>query len=103
MQPEMLRSMGPRSYRKSRSSKRRWIASATGIDLAFARAQKSPPGQQMTSFRVFRLAVPKPRGTRRCQRSEEHTSELQSRPHLVCRLLLAKKKTLDITVPVDTT
>src|SRR3989442_10472371 len=26
------------------------------------------------------------------KRSEEHTSELQSRPHLVCRLLLEKKK-----------
>src|SRR5690625_5633852 len=26
------------------------------------------------------------------RRSEEHTSELQSRGHLVCRLLLAKKK-----------
>src|SRR5690554_7744941 len=25
------------------------------------------------------------------RRSEEHTSELQSRPHLVCRLLLEKK------------
>src|SRR3989442_10036759 len=25
-------------------------------------------------------------------RSDEHTSELQSRPHLVCRLLLEKKK-----------
>src|SRR5437870_7439101 len=32
-----------------------------------------------------------PAGTRR--RSEEHTSELQSRGHLVCRLLLEKKKT----------
>src|SRR5690554_4940728 len=30
-------------------------------------------------------------GTTR-MRSEEHTSELQSRPHLVCRLLLEKKK-----------
>src|SRR3989442_9252172 len=29
---------------------------------------------------------------RQCARSEEHTSELQSRPHLVCRLLLEKKK-----------
>src|SRR3989442_3798478 len=29
---------------------------------------------------------------RRDGRSEEHTSELQSRPHLVCRLLLEKKK-----------
>src|SRR2546422_2569188 len=27
-----------------------------------------------------------------CYRSEEHTSELQSRLHLVCRLLLEKKK-----------
>src|SRR5690625_6105558 len=31
-------------------------------------------------------------GTRRLLRSEEHTSELQSRGHLVCRLLLEKKK-----------
>src|SRR5690554_545832 len=30
-------------------------------------------------------------------RSEEHTSELQSRPHLVCRLLLEKKKKRQIT------
>src|SRR2546422_6800722 len=30
-------------------------------------------------------------------RSEEHTSELQSRLHLVCRLLLEKKKNLDGT------
>src|SRR2546429_2815463 len=29
-----------------------------------------------------------------CFRSEEHTSELQSRLHLVCRLLLEKKKTI---------
>src|SRR5205809_5847582 len=32
------------------------------------------------------------RGARADQRSEEHTSELQSRLHLVCRLLLEKKK-----------
>src|SRR2546422_4533484 len=30
------------------------------------------------------------------QRSEEHTSELQSRLHLVCRLLLEKKKKTDL-------
>src|SRR2546427_5802282 len=29
-----------------------------------------------------------------CQRSEEHTSELQSQSNLVCRLLLEKKKDL---------
>src|SRR2546422_2598815 len=32
------------------------------------------------------------RAAARCPRSEEHTSELQSRLHLVCRLLLEKKK-----------
>src|SRR5436305_12078548 len=30
------------------------------------------------------------------ERSEEHTSELQSRPHLVCRLLLEKKKDIPV-------
>src|SRR5437660_4513109 len=35
---------------------------------------------------------PPPLSTPR-RRSEEHTSELQSRGHLVCRLLLEKKKT----------
>src|SRR5690554_4931840 len=35
----------------------------------------------------------------RCgRRSEEHTSELQSRPHLVCRLLLEKKKHKKVTI-----
>src|SRR2546429_4138383 len=34
-------------------------------------------------------------------RSEEHTSELQSRLHLVCRLLLEKKKKLETTFPPD--
>src|SRR5215203_7396944 len=29
---------------------------------------------------------------KRCSRSEEHTSELQSRQYLVCRLLLEKKQ-----------
>src|SRR5437870_8906832 len=39
----------------------------------------------------FTLAAARPRPT--WPRSEEHTSELQSRGHLVCRLLLEKKKT----------
>src|SRR3989449_8302699 len=35
-------------------------------------------------------------------RSEEHTSELQSRLHLVCRLLLEKKKKpTNLTRPID--
>src|SRR2546425_3933066 len=37
-------------------------------------------------------ADPEPRVLLRLQRSEEHTSELQSLAYLVCRLLLEKKK-----------
>src|SRR2546422_4851858 len=41
--------------------------------------------------------------TGRFQRSEEHTSELQSRLHLVCRLLLEKKKkNKTVTITDDT-
>src|SRR5439155_24714832 len=39
---------------------------------------------------AFRRGAVRPRAAAR--RSEEHTSELQSRGHLVCRLLLEKKK-----------
>src|SRR5207302_6265966 len=40
---------------------------------------------------------------RRPARSEEHTSELQSRENLVCRLLLEKKKIYDGSRPGDPT
>src|SRR5687768_17675067 len=43
------------------------------------------------SVSLLALAVA-PRRQQRDGRSEEHTSELQSRLHLVCRLLLEKKK-----------
>src|SRR3989442_7322883 len=42
--------------------------------------------------RVYAKAQQLKAATGRHGRSEEHTSELQSRPHLVCRLLLEKKK-----------
>src|SRR3989449_4676360 len=44
---------------------------------------------------VAAISAPAAAASRRAQggaRSEEHTSELQSRLHLVCRLLLEKKK-----------
>src|SRR2546429_7181874 len=44
----------------------------------------------VSSCRMTR-ALPEPNAMRSA-RSEEHTSELQSRLHLVCRLLLEKKK-----------
>src|SRR6266436_8611206 len=39
----------------------------------------------------------------RMRRSEEHTSELQSRLHLVCRLLLEKKKKTTLITPTTPT
>src|SRR2546422_8541606 len=44
-----------------------------------------------TTSRAQRRQVCESRGST-AMRSEEHTSELQSRLHLVCRLLLEKKK-----------
>src|SRR5687768_18302476 len=47
----------------------------------------------------FEISVTSWRAPRRSPiRSEEHTSELQSRLHLVCRLLLEKKNTSPISV-----
>src|SRR5690554_7500392 len=47
--------------------------------------------KRSTGTRV--ITQPQTRQEQWLVRSEEHTSELQSRPHLVCRLLLEKKKT----------
>src|SRR3712207_6869983 len=54
----------------------------------------------------FHLACALPLSTLVCRnlvatsRSEEHTSELQSRQYLVCRLLLEKKNTLSWSHPL---
>src|SRR3989442_8745893 len=51
------------------------------------------PGQRLrrAGRPARRRRRPERRGGGGDHRSEEHTSELQSRPHLVCRLLLEKK------------
>src|SRR5258708_12445228 len=54
------------------------------------------PGRVLNDV-VVRDAVP-----RDGPRSEEHTSELQSPDHLVCRLLLEKKKTNKTTLYTNT-
>src|SRR5258708_15056022 len=46
-------------------------------------------------------ATPPPMPRRPTSRSEEHTSELQSPDHLVCRLLLEKKKNTEKHQPPD--
>src|SRR3989442_8279933 len=45
---------------------------------------------------------PRRREQRPARRSEEHTSELPSPPHLVCRLLLEKKKKRDWSACIGT-
>src|SRR5260221_8344006 len=65
------------------------------------RSRRSPERRTWPPARCFRKdhsssstrsRDPRPPTTTRPQRSEEHTSELQSHSDLVCRLLLEKKK-----------
>src|SRR3712207_8028202 len=73
------------------------------------RASRTPPRAELRP-RAARRIAPRPsaatrpsrnrdpkRRTRAARRSEEHTSELQSRQYLVCRLLLEKKKNTSLT------
>src|SRR2546422_8277570 len=53
-------------------------------------------GRERDVRRAVRHPDPRP-GAWSLTRSEEHTSELQSRLHLVCRLLLEKKKKTEET------
>src|SRR5690554_7558450 len=69
---------------KSTLSRRiRQLEEAVGQPLLLRQSRKVVPND---AGRVFY------RYSNDILRSEEHTSELQSRPHLVCRLLLEKKK-----------
>src|SRR5690625_7747671 len=67
---------------------------ATGVPGARQTLPQCPPGRGAVGDRPRLPAGRGGRsgGTSRAVRSEEHTSELQSRGHLVCRLLLEKKK-----------
>src|SRR5947209_15425266 len=57
-------------------------AAAAKREIALARRRRGCGGKSVSASA----------GTRKAERSEEHTSELQSRQYLVCRLLLEKKK-----------
>src|SRR5947199_1518121 len=65
------------------------------LDLArdLKRAKYARTEQKHLSDKEICLIFEKTSTRTRCARSEEHTSELQSLRHLVCRLLLEKKKT----------
>src|SRR2546422_7086404 len=56
--------------------------------------KRASPAAPRRTRRETRRATPS-RASTAPYRSEEHTSELQSRLHLVCRLLLEKKKIRD--------
>src|SRR3989442_7698998 len=65
---------------RSASSRRRTTTVTPAGPRFFCAPAKIKPNRETSTARE------------RMSRSEEHTSELQSRPHLVCRLLLEKKK-----------
>src|SRR5690349_21953228 len=82
------------SRRRHTRSLRDWSSDVCSSDL---NRIKNPPGKRRISFRISRIvSVASTRDdsnvSDRRTRSEEHTSELQSRRDLVCRLLLEKKK-----------
>src|SRR5687768_18224573 len=66
---------------------------------AHHRARAGRPGLRLDVSRHRALERP---GGHPDHRSEEHTSELQSRLHLVCRLLLEKKKKSITISPIIT-
>src|SRR5258707_11549722 len=58
------------------------------LPILRARAKESGTGRKLSESMAMRAIA---FASRRPRRSEEHTSELQSRQYLVCRLLLEKK------------
>src|SRR3712207_7498898 len=72
------------------------------------RARHPGPGLPPAHREPYRVphepqGVDQVRFARRVGRSEEHTSELQSRQYLVCRLLLEKKKNTTVLTTCDYT
>src|SRR3712207_8131976 len=59
---------------------------------SFRLSHPVPRAPQPSSQRRSTMALFEPPKPNELERSEEHTSELQSRQYLVCRLLLEKKK-----------
>src|SRR2546429_1836705 len=68
----------------------RWTARRTRLRKIMAKTRFTAEPRASTKPFGRQKKFP-PKTARRLSRSEEHTSELQSRLHLVCRLLLEKK------------
>src|SRR2546429_4581412 len=76
----------------------------TTLFRSSSRCRLTPPAKSISSSRFAGNGGFPPAQTLHCcgiatERSEEHTSELQSRLHLVCRLLLEKKKKQSHSMP----
>src|SRR2546422_3696137 len=69
----------------------------------FRSAQRAERHDRFRHHGDHGLRRSRPAGGLHPARSEEHTSELQSRLHLVCRLLLEKKKNIPYTADIGTT
>src|SRR2546425_6791553 len=76
-----------RSSIPEKGSSRRMNLGEITSDLAISTRRLSPPDSVSARLRLT-CEIP--------NRSEEHTSELQSLAYLVCRLLLEKKKNTNI-------
>src|SRR3712207_7013572 len=74
-------------FRSEEAPERRPVAKVFGLSR-YPNAYIKVPGLGEFATRAMPVREPFPR-------SEEHTSELQSRQYLVCRLLLEKKKQRD--------
>src|SRR5258708_14821326 len=61
------------------------------------RSRRAAAERHLCATRHARSGVARIASLRRGNRSEEHTSELQSPDHLVCRLLLEKKTIANLT------
>src|SRR5439155_25190700 len=83
-----------RSPDDGRSGRRSTLCPAAGGEAPVHWSRRARPhaDPDRGHERDGRIRLPARRRTHGQARSEEHTSELQSRGHLVCRLLLEKKK-----------
>src|SRR3712207_7576413 len=79
-------------------SHRARLAVGAGWGPAGVRRQYDSSWPSTARSARFRVALCRPGAVGIRARSEEHTSELQSRQYLVCRLLLEKKKTTDTLI-----
>src|SRR5690606_41009022 len=77
---------------QARRRRRSGRARALGVGKDQQRSARGCPGRGVVgAARAGRSVDGRARRSRPAPRSEEHTSELQSRENLVCRLLLEKK------------